>query len=339
MLPALLWTRPLAKLLGGNASEALLEYTVSYLRIIAFAVPFSLFSTTVYNQFRLCGNVKDAMAGYMSGMVLNVILDPIFILGLHMGIAGAGLATALGQILSAVLLCLLSRKHGNIPVTLRKAAWGNKRLYGILAGGAPNFSRQGITSIAGVLLNLAAAKYGEVLIAALTVSSRAAAIGYMLAIGFGQGFQPICAMNYGAKKYERVRKAFRTTLLTGTCMVVAFTLLYLIFAERITGMLSSNAEVITLAAKILRYQCISLPFMGFYAFSSMYMQNVGQYFRALLISIMRQGIFYLPLLFILPAVLGPTGLCILQPAADLLSVAGAAFVLKATKIYPEQIMT
>ncbi|MCM1326170.1 MAG: MATE family efflux transporter [Bacteroidales bacterium] len=327
MIPMLIWLEPLAALLGGNASESLMKYTVQYLRIMLLSVPFSLFATTVYNQLRLCGNVKDGMIGLLAGILANIILDPVLIILLRMGMLGAGLATLLGQMLGAVVLAFLSYRHGNIPVRFDRCNLGDGRWYHILAGGAPNFSRQGITSIASVLLNVAAADFGEATIAAFTVSSRVAALGYMIMIGFGQGFQPICAMNYGAKKYDRVGKAFRLTVGIGTVFMVIAAALYAVFAKPLIGMFLADDEVIRTGAVILRYQCISFPFLAFYAVSSMYMQNCGKYMTALVISIARQGIFYIPLLFALGAVFQDFGLYIVQPVSDILSFALAAVIL------------
>ena len=327
MLVLSLWVEPFARLLGGDASPQLLGFTVDYLRIIVFSIPFSLFALTVYNQLRLCGNVRDGMIGLLAGMVSNMILDPFFIFGLHIGFVGAGWATFVGQVIGAVVLLVLSYHHGNIPVRLKPARFDRTRVYHILAGGAPNFSRQGITGIAGVLLNMVAASYGDGTIAALTVSSRIAALAYMIMIGFGQGFQPICAMNYGAKQYGRVRAAWKLTLTIGTVFLLAATGLLAIFAEPMVAVLSKDAEVIGLGTRILRIQCTTLPFLGFYAISSMYMQNIGQYAKALWISIARQGLFYIPLLFILPHIGGQTGLFWVQPTADLLAVMFAIWIV------------
>lgn len=327
------FVEPLASLLGGNASAQLLSFTTEYLRIIIFSIPFSLFALTVYNQFRLCGNVKDGMIGLLVGMLSNMILDPILIFGFKMGFIGAGWATLAGQVIGSITLFILSRTHGNIPVSLRAARFTKERIYHILAGGAPNFSRQGITSIASVLLNIVAARYGEATIAALTVSSRIAALAYMVMIGWGQGFQPICAMNYGAKQYDRVKHALKLTLSIGTIFLIFATALLAVFASSVTAVLSRDSEVIRLGTQILRIQCATLPFMGFYAVSSMYMQNIGQYSRALWISIARQGFFYIPLLFLLPAIGGQLGLFWVQPAADFLSVIFAGAILWRYHLY------
>ncbi|MCM1039375.1 MAG: MATE family efflux transporter [Ruminococcus sp.] len=327
MIPMLIWIEPLAALLGGDASESLMKYTIQYLRIMLIAIPFSLFATTLYNQLRLCGNVKDGMIGLLAGILTNIILDPIFIIFLHMEMLGAGLATLIGQILGAAVLAILSCRHGNIPVRFNRCDLSGSRLYHILAGGAPNFSRQGITSIASVLLNIAAADFGEATIAAFTVSSRVAALGYMIMIGFGQGFQPICAMNYGAKKYDRVKKAFRLTVGIGTGIMVIAAALFALSAKPLVGVFVADEEVIRTGVVILRYQCISFPFLAFYAVSSMYMQNCGRYLTALVISIARQGIFYIPLLFILGAAFQDFGLYIVQPVSDILSFVLSAVIL------------
>ncbi|MCM1023567.1 MAG: MATE family efflux transporter [Prevotella sp.] len=327
MIPALIFAEPLAALLGGNASESLMRYTVQYLRVMLVAVPFSLFATTVYNQLRLCGNVKDGMVGLLAGILANIILDPILIIVFRMEMLGAGLATLIGQVIGAAVLTFLSYRHGNIPVRFNRCDFSGGRLYHILAGGAPNFSRQGITSIASVLLNVAAADFGEAAIAAFTVSSRVASLGYMVMIGFGQGFQPICAMNYGAKKYDRVKKAFRLTVGIGTGLMIVAAVIFAIFAEPLVGILSKDGEVIQTGAAILRYQCVSFPFLAFYAVSSMYMQNCGKYMTSLVISVARQGIFYIPLLFALGAAFGDFGLYIVQPVSDILSFVFAAVIL------------
>lgn len=313
------FVRPLSIFLGGNASEGLLQYTIQYLRIMLTAIPAALFSVTIYNQFRLCGNVKDAMIGLLIGIVTNMVLDPILILGFQMSIRGAGIATVAGEVLSCIYFIVFSRRNGNIPVRLSPVNFKEKRIYHIFAGGAPNFTRQGITSLAAVALNQVAAGYGETVIAALAVSSRVAAIGYMLMIGFGQGFQPICAMNYGAHQYNRVKRAFRLTVRIGTGIMIVSAALLFLFAPQLSGLLSTDPEVRTTASYILRLQCISFPFLAYFAIASMYMQNIGKYLRSLIISVSRQGIFYFPLLFILSYIFKENGLYLLQPLSDIAS--------------------
>lgn len=321
---------PLAKLLGGNASEPLFRCTVEYLNIILVAVPFSLYSVTLYNQLRLCGNVKDGMTGLLSGMLANMVLDPVLMFGWNVGFVGAGYATLIGQVIGCVALTVLSRRHGNISPDFRKAEPNRQRIYHILAGGMPNFSRQAVTSVALILLHVTAAKYGDGMIAAFTISSRIFAFAYMVMIGWGQGFQPICAMNYGAGKVERVKKAFRLTVATGTGFLAVSAILLAVFSEPLMRTMSRDGEVIAAGAQLLRLQCMTMPLLGFFAVSSMLMQNIGKYFYSFVISVSRQGIFYLPLLFLLPTFFGKFGLYVLQPVADVFSFLLAVFLVVGT---------
>ncbi len=314
------FVEPLAKLIGGNASQNLLEFTIAYLKIIIISIPFTLYAITIYNQLRLCGNPKDGMLGLLSGMLSNMVLDPIFIFVFKMGFVGAGYATLTGHIIAAVILTLLAKQNGNIAVRFNRVKFSKKRIYHILMGGAPNFSRQSITSIAMVLLNVVAARYGESLIAALTASSRIVAFPIMIMVGWGHGFQPICAMNYGAKQYARVKQAFKLTAVIGTIFLVIASIFIFVFAETLIGYLSKNNEVIAIGATLIKLQAITLPLFGFLATSSMLMQNVGRYLAALVIATSRQGTLYIPLLLILPALFGKMGIYLLQPAADLLTL-------------------
>ena len=322
---------PLSKFIGGSASENLLNFTVEYLKVIIISIPFGLYSITLYNQLRLCGNVKDGMTGLLIGMAVNMVLDPILMFVFKFGFIGAGYATLIGQITGCIVLTNLSGKNGNIAVDLKKVRINKDRVYHILAGGMPNFSRQSITSIALILLNVVAAKYGDGVIAALTISSRIVALAYMIMIGWGQGFQPICAMNYGAKQYDRVKKAFKFAVVGGTLFLIMEAILLYAFSELLIKTMSNDNEVILVGSEILRMQCITLPLLGYFAISSMLMQNIGQYFWASIISISRQGIFYIPLLYILSNIFGEFGIYLLQPVADVLSFGLAVIVVSKIK--------
>lgn len=318
---------PLARFIGGSASESLMRFTVDYMRVIVLSIPFALYSMTLYNQLRLCGNVKDGMRGLLSGMLVNMALDPILMFGLGLGFIGAGYATLIGQIVGTILLTRLSRKNGNIGVDLKKVRINKERVYHILAGGMPNFLRQSITSIALILLNISAARYGDGLLAALTISSRILALAYLIMIGWGQGFQPICAMNYGASQYDRVKKAFKLAVLGATAFLILSAFGLHIFAKELIMTMTKDSQVIAYTRKLLNLQCLTLPLLGYFALSSMLMQNIGQYFWSSIISISRQGIFYIPLLYILTGAFGQVGIYLLQPMADIMSFILAIFVV------------
>ena len=316
---------PLAKFLGGNASNDLLKFTIDYLQIIILSIPFGIYSLTIYNQLRLCGNVKEGMAGLLFGMITNMILDPVMMFTLKLGFIGAGYATLTGQIVGSFVLTYFSFKSGNISLHLN---FNKERIYHILAGGMPNFLRQSITSIALILLNITAAKYGDSLLAALTVSSRISALAYMIMIGWSQGFQPICAMNYGAKKYTRVKDAFKLTSTIGSIFLIFSAILLYIFSSELVKTMTSDIEVISISVQILRMQCITMPFVGFFAVSSMLLQNTGKYLTASILSVSRQGIFFIPLLYILSCLFSQYGIYLLQPIADVLSFALAVFMVR-----------
>ena len=316
---------PLAKFLGGNASNDLLKFTIDYLQIIILSIPFGIYSLTIYNQLRLCGNVKEGMTGLLFGMITNMILDPVMMFTLKLGFIGAGYATLTGQIVGSFVLTYFSFKSGNISLNLN---FNKERIYHILAGGMPNFLRQSITSIALILLNITAAKYGDSLLAALTVSSRISALAYMIMIGWSQGFQPICAMNYGAKKYTRVQEAFKLTAIIGSIFLIFSAILLYVFSNELVKTMTADSEVISISVQILHMQCITLPFVGFFAVSSMLLQNIGKYLMASILSVSRQGIFFIPLLYILSGLFSQYGIYLLQPVADILSFALAVFMVK-----------
>lgn len=317
---------PLSKLMGANASENLLNLTTKYLMVIIITIPFGLYSITLYNQLRLCGYVKEGTIGLLAGMITNMIFDPILMFGLKLGFIGAGYATLIGQIIGCMVLTKSSRKNNNIAI-LKKVKINQERIYHILAGGMPNFLRQSITSIALILLNVVSAKYGDRVIAALTITSRILALAYMIMLGWGQGFQPICAMNYGAKQYKRVKKAFTITVVGGTLFLIVSAFLLYVSADLLIRMLTNDRGVILVSLEIFRMQCITMPLLGYFAIGSMLLQNVGQYFWAAMVSISRQGLFYIPLLFILSKGFGQFGIYLLQPISDVLAFIFAVIIV------------
>lgn len=307
----------LVRLLGGGTSKALMTACEEYLRIILLAVPFSIGGTTLYNQLRLQGNAKDGMIGMMSGMLLNMVLDPVFILYFQMGVAGAGYATLCGQAISMGFLWILTYQHGNVEVNGRNIQFKKNYLYEVFAGGTPNFARQGISSVAAVLLNLAAGSFGESMIAAFTIAGRIGMVGFAVIIGFGQGFQPVCGYNYGAENYKRVKDAFHICVCFSTVFLILMSILLWIFSRGLMGCFTEQEDVIDAGVRILRSQCISVPFLGYYTIVGMLLQNIGRFFHATLVTVARQGIFFIPALLILFFLMGERGVIIAQPVADI----------------------
>lgn len=311
--------RDLAVLLGASGGE-LLTSTVRYLRITILTVPFMLISNVLYNQLRLAGSGNDSMTGLLVGMVLNMVLDPVFILVLNMDVVGAALASMIGQISGVIVLFGATRRNGNIRTDIRNAVLNISNIKEILAGGAPNFCRQGISSISSVLLNNAAAVFGSYAIAALTIALRISYIAYALVIGFGQGFQPICAINYGAGKYDRIKKAFKLALLTVSVFLIISVAFLASKSPALVGGFTNEDDVSALAVKMIRAQCLILPFMGYYVLCGMFLQNIGRFGEATLVTISENGLFLIPSVLILTRKYALDGLIYCRPVASLLAL-------------------
>ena len=263
------------------------------------------------------GNALLSMIGIASGAILNVALDPLLIFGFGMGIRGAGLATAISQGVSFIIMLSLCGKKGGIRIRFKnfRPSWAAYRE--INAGGLPSFARQGLMSAAAICLNQLAAQYGDASVAAFSVVNRIAMLASAALIGYGQGFQTVCGFNYGAGRFDRVRAAFRHGLIVSTvyCLLLAF--LGFVFAPDILrAFRSDDAEVVRMGAEILRYQCLSFPLGGMIVMSNMYLQNIRKTVSAVILASARQGLFLIPALFIGEALLEFLGLEIAQAIAD-----------------------
>ena len=181
--------------------------------------------------------------------------------------------------------------------------------------------RQGLASIAGICLNFSAGVYGDVAIAAMSITNRVMMFAGSALIGFGQGFQPVCGFNYGAKLFDRVKKAFYFCIKSSFLVLVALSILGGLFSPQIIALFRSDPMVIEIGSKALRYQCLTFPFMGWVVLSNMMMQNIGKVWKASFLAVARQGIFFIPLILTLPHLFGLTGIEITQPLSDVISFA------------------
>lgn len=315
----LIFIEPLARFLG--STDTILPYAKNYLKYILIASPFQTASLTLNNQLRFQGNTKHGLMGLGAGAALNMVLDPLFILGFGMNTDGAGLATMISQVVSFFILTGCTFIGGNMPMKLGRFTLTKAFAKEIFRGGIPSLGRQTIGSVATVLLNFALKPYGDCAIAAMTVVSRITQILMSVLIGFGQGFQPVCGMNYGAKKYDRVVKAFKITVLSGTAVLSLGALFGSIFAESVVGIFANEPETVEIAARALRYQLVPAAFSAFYMIGSMLLQNLGRSAKATTLAVSRQGIAFLPFILIFPRFFGLTGALICQPTADIISAA------------------
>ena len=317
MIGGFCFMNPLLKLLG--ATDTIMPEAVSYFTYILIATPFIIGSFVLNNQLRLQGNAKFGMFGILSGAILNIILDPIFIFTLNLGIAGAAIATGLSQLIGFVILFIMCNTVG-IKIRLKNFRLNFAVIAEINAGGLPSLARQGLASVATIFLNNYAGLYGDSAIAAFSVVSRATFIATAALLGFGQGFQPVCGFNFGAKLYDRVKKAYWFCVKSSFIVLVVIAVLGYIFAGNIVAVFrSDDLELIKIGTDALRYQCIVFPLSGFIIMSNMFLQNTRKTARATVLAVARQGVIFIPVLIICSATLGILGIELAQPISDLLT--------------------
>lgn len=318
----LLALEPFMYLLG--SSDTILPHAKGYALYILLAAPLMIASLVMNNILRYEGKALFAMIALVSGGLLNIALDPIFIFGLHMGTAGAGAATAISQAVSFVLLLSAYLRGKTVSrFSLRAYTRSAREFLRILAIGLPSFGRQGLASIAALLLNLVAGGWGDPAIAAMSIVSRIFTFLMAVALGIGQGFQPVAAFNYGARRYRRVRQACLFTLGFSTLVVAAFTLVFWWLAPALVRAFQNDEQVIALALPAFRYQLLALLMQPVIVCTNMLYQSVGRALPATFLSVCRQGLFFIPLILLLPAQMGLLGLQICQPVADVLTFAVA----------------
>jgi len=313
-----IFLEPLAYLLG--STDTILPYAKTYLRIVLLGAPWLSASMVVNIQLRHQGNAVYSMVGITCGAVLNIILDPIMIFTLDMGIAGAAWATVTGQLVSFFVLLFGCQKSGSIPIRFRNIQLKWHYYDMIIRGGLPSLARQGLSSVATICLNQAAGPFGDAAIAAMGVVQRIMMFASSAMIGFGQGFQPMCGYNYGAKLYQRVKDGFWFCVKSSTGFLLALSALGFIFAPQLIALFRDDPQVIAYGATALRFQCATFCFQGWIIMSNMMLQTTGNAVPATFLSAARQGLFFIPVVWILSATLGMLGIQMSQTVADLLTL-------------------
>ena len=316
----LCFLEPLARLMG--APGEVVAPTVGYLRYIVAATPFMMTALTLNNQLRLQGNARFAMVGIGSGAVLNMLLDPLFIFALEWGVEGASAATAVSQLFSWVLLLMGTRRSDGVKIKFSNFKPTLSCYYEILRGGLPSLCRQFFNMAAALTLNYAAASYAAPgceasTVGAFAIVTRTTMFAFALVLGFDQGFQPVCGFNYGAHKFLRVREAYTFTLKVTTVALVVIAVVGYIFARQIVMVFRDEDPVlIEIGTRALRWQWVAFPLIGLGTATNMLFQNIRMTIKSTLLSIGRQGIFFLPAIAILPRIWGLGGLEATQATAD-----------------------
>ena len=317
----LIFRKSLIYLLG--STETIYPYAESYLTVILIGAPWMCSSFVLNNQLRFQGNAAYAMVGISAGSILNIALDPLFMFTFRMGIAGAAWATILSQAVSFILLLLGTMRSDNIRMKLSLFTPNLYYLKNMAIGGVPSLCRQGLNSLATVCLNFACHGYGDAAIAAMSVVTRVMMFATSALIGFGQGFQPVCGFNYGAGKYTRVRRAYLFCVASGVVFLLILAVIASILAPSIITLFRDDPEVVRIGSSALRLQCLIFPLNAVVIMSNMLFQTIGKMFRASFLAMSRQGLFFIPLVLLLPAFFKLEGVMFAQPAADLISLLAA----------------
>ena len=312
-----IFLEPLSYLLG--STDTILPHTKAYLQVILLGAPWMTASFVLNNQLRFQGGALYAMVGITVGAVLNIILDPIMIFYAGLGVAGAGWATIISQFVSFCLLYIGCNKGSNLRIRIKNVRVQLYYFHMIFRGGLPSLARQCLASLATICLNHAARPHGDAIIAAMGVVQRISMFGASTMLGFGQGFQPVCGFNYGAKLYDRVKKGFWFSVKVSTVVLIAISVAGFLFAPDLIRLFRDDPDVIACGTMALRFQCISFCTHGWIVMSNMMEQSMGRTIPATFLSVARQGFFFIPLVLILSAGLGVLGIQMTQMVADILT--------------------
>ena len=300
---------------------------IAYARYIFIAAPFMMCSFVMNNHLRFQGMAVFAMFGISSGGILNMILDPLLIFGLGLGTAGAAMATAISQAVSFTILLSIANTRSELLHYRFSNFRPTAAMYGkIFYTGVPSLGRQGIAAVANIILNNVAGSISAdplvntAAIAAMSISRKFILFVNSAVIGFGQGFQPVAAYCYGAKRYKRVQEAYWFCGKVATVILLCLAAAAMAFSEQIIRLFrGEDPLVVSIGTGALRMQLLTLPLWGFYTMANMCTQSIGHGLSSTIVSSARQGIFLIPMVTILPAFLGITGLQAAQPAADVLA--------------------
>ena len=312
-----------------GATETIYPYAVQYATYILWGAPVMCLAFTLNNLLRWQGKANRSVIGLGIGGVLNILLDPIFIFGLDLGISGAAIATLLSQCVSAsILASFFLRGQSEIRVSIRCVSTAPKIYLTIFKSGMPSFFRQGMASVSAMALNFNAGVYGDAAVAAMAIVTKVFNFLLSAVIGFGQGMQPVVGYNYGAKELGRVRQAVSFSLKFCTVILTVAAAVGAVFAPQIVQFFRNDPAVVAVGTQAFRFQCISLPLAAVLVFANMLFQSLGKSWRASLLALCRQGMFFIPLVYLLPMHFGLLGLEVTQMCSDLIAfLVSAAFLL------------
>lgn len=331
----LVFLEPFMKFIG--STDTILPYSKIYGKYILIAAPAMASSCVLNNILRYEGMAHLAMIGLTTGGVLNMILDPILIFALDMGIAGAGLATAISQYISlSILFSVFLLNKTQSKISLKYISFKPRVYWNIISTGIPSFARQSLNSASTMVLNIFAKPYGDPCIAAMSIVAKCSMFIFSVAVGIGQGFQPVASFNYGAKKYNRVRKSIFFTLKFDTVVIAVLSALMFAFAPKIISLFRSEEIIVEIGTAALRYLCLAMLVLPTIMMGNMTFQSIGKTGRAFFLACAQNGLFYIPLIIIFQKLFGVTGIEIAQPVAYVMAACvSAPFLFAFTKTLKE----
>ncbi|MDO4340299.1 MAG: MATE family efflux transporter [Eubacteriales bacterium] len=323
---ATIFLKPILTLLG--ATDTIMPYALTYARIYVISCIFNVFNVAMNNIVTSEGAAKTTMCALLLGAILNIGLDPIFIYVLEMGVAGAAIATAISQFVSTlVYLNYVLRKKSAFTFSVREVAPTKQMMAEILKIGVPTLTFQLLTSLSIALINRAANGYGDAVIAGMGAVTRVTSMGTLVVFGFLKGFQPIAGFSYGAKKFDRLQEAIKTSILWSTIFCVIVGLLMAVFSTQIISQFTDgNAEMISVGQRSLIANGFSFMLFGFYTVYSSLFLALGKGTAGFILGACRQGICFVPVILILPALWGLNGILYAQPIADVISAVITVFM-------------
>ena len=326
ILISMVFLHPILKLLG--ATDSILPYAATYAGIYIVSCIFNVFNVTMNNIVTSEGAAKTTMCALLTGAVLNIALDPLFIYVFDLGVAGAAIATAISQVVSTcVYLTYIFRKKSVFHFRVKDCTYTKETMSEIFKIGIPTLVFQILTSVSISLINNAAGDYGDSAIAGMGVVTRLISMGSLSVFGFIKGFQPIAGYSYGAKKFDRLREAIKTSILWSTVFCVIFGVILALFPTAIVSQFTKgDAEMIRIGVTSLRANGISIMLFGFYTVYSSLFLALGKGREGFILGACRQGICFIPVILLLPIVWGLNGIMYAQPIADVLSAVITVFM-------------
>lgn len=325
----LIFIDPILNLIGASADTY--EYAKSYLSIIVFAGPFVLISNCYGNVVRTEGESGKAMLGLLLGNLINVILDPIFILALGLGIKGAAIATVIGNIVGAgFYISYFLKGKSMLSIRLKDFTVKQGIATSVLAIGVPAALGDVLMSVSQIIINSQMSHYGDMAVAGMGVAMKVITITGMICMGLGQGVQPILGYCVGAKTWKRFKEVFKFTIIFALILGTVLAAICYVFTNQIVSAFLTDQTAFSYAVQFARILLSTSFLFGVFYVLVNALQAMGAATPALLISMSRQGIIFIPALFILQAVVGMTGLVWAQPVADVLSILIAAILFGKT---------